>query len=110
VSFDLVAEDLARFRALCAARGTDAAQEIRAMIAAQLAHPGCRLSQMLVVRLKPADYEAVRQAARRRRVSVARLVNEAFRAVASLHHSGAYWKSGIDSAERNRTGGSGAED
>jgi hypothetical protein len=78
IGFDLVAEDQARFVGAVPGRGTDIRAEIRAILAAQLAHPGCLLSRMLAVRLAPEQHGQLRVAARRRRMSPARLAEQAF--------------------------------
>jgi hypothetical protein len=77
VGFDLVAEDLARFRVLCRERGTDVAAEIRAMIAAELADPDQLLSEALYVRVSPELKRQILEYVKKRHVTLGTVLMEA---------------------------------
>jgi hypothetical protein len=95
VGFDLPAEDNARFKLLCRARGITMRREIQAILRAQFAHRGGLLSEdCLCVRVSPEMKRQLTQMARKRRMKVETLVREALaRMMAdsatlarSLHH------------------------
>jgi hypothetical protein len=69
--------------------GTDIRAEIRAVVAAQLAHPSGLLSQMLAVRLSREQHEQLCALSRCRRMSPARLAQQAFVRVSSVMENGA---------------------
>jgi hypothetical protein len=78
VGFALPVEDHARFQALCRARCTTMRAEIQAILRAQLAHRSCLLSEMQCVRVSPELKRQLSDYARERRMSLAKLAQQAF--------------------------------
>jgi predicted HicB family RNase H-like nuclease len=78
LTLEIPAADHARFKSICALRGTTMGREISAAIAAQLEERDPRLSETLYVRVSPQMRRELADYAKERRVSLSDPLTEAF--------------------------------